>query len=160
MSVDPSKPEDNSKSTPNDDFDWVPFVLCAGLGVAWLWGTFALEHYFGIDFKFRKLQPGQRPISIWFPSIGTLVTILVAWIWYLRSSNFKSRAVAVAGVITSIGSIALKGWRDVSYRFEFDNQTINGRHSVITQTADKLKVGDSVQVLVDPTNPQKSRLSD
>ncbi len=160
MSTEPSPTEAESKTAQNDEFDWVPFVLCAGLGIAWLWGSFALEHYFGIDFKFRKLQPGQRPISIWFPIVGTAVTLLVASIWYLRSASFHSRAVTATGIVTSIGSIALKGWRDVSYRFEFNNQMIEGKHSVITQTADKLKVGDSVHVLVDPTNPQKSHLSD
>ena len=61
MSADPSTLEDDSKSTPNDDFDWVPFVLCAGALIVWLWGTFVLEHHFGIDFKFRKLQPQPAP---------------------------------------------------------------------------------------------------
>ena len=137
-------------------------LLIATLPVFLLWMAYVGETYFGINWKGRKIAPGQGMIPLWLAIVATPAIYVGVWIFLRREIAFLARAVSVTGRVSSIGTIQMKGLRDISYSYTFGpigSVTYQSKRSVSSSLLQELSPGDDLAILVDPLNPSVSRLA-
>lgn len=135
-------------------YQYLAIAIACEIGV---WGYYAYTTYARSTLFGRKMDP-QESSPLWGMIVFTLAVPIVVFAFYRQSAILLRRGEFVRGVIDELGMQA-GDFRDISYSYEVDNQTLSCRRSVCTIGLEDLSNGSSVAVIYDPQNPRRSRLA-
>jgi hypothetical protein len=123
-----------------------------------LWGWWALENYAGITFRRGRVREAGEAVSIWWPLVGTPAAALGFGWWYWRDARFFARATVIPATIVAVGTLAMKGMRDVTFSYDVGGTSYTTKRSVDSDLASRLSEGQTVDIYVVTEKPGAGRL--
>jgi hypothetical protein len=136
-----------------------PYVFYPASFVAVMWAGYVLEHYFGVTLRGRPVAKDSL-VPLWLPASLTPITIGAGYVLYRKAKQLVEKGVDVEAEVTSVAAFGLSGMRDISFRYTYDDWTIEKSKSVSRDFARSLKPGDRIGLIVDPDKPGRYLLKD
>jgi hypothetical protein len=107
--------------------------------------------------KIGYIKIGRRHVH--FVHLFMICIALLGFVYVLigsiESAYIAKNGIETKGNITRIAKRGSKGGKVYSYQFSFDNRTYTGKALYL-----KLDIGDEVDVIFIPKNPNKNRVID
>jgi hypothetical protein len=148
----PEVNEEQASGRQRPQITIVPYLTGVVAAVVLTFALYVFENYLEIDGAGRQMKNRAAPMEIWVPVATIPVATIVAVLMYRQHSYIVRKGIDVQAVVTGISRFETKGLRNISFRYYVGTMARTKRKSIVAIVADEMSVGDTIDLIVLPTD--------
>ena len=130
------------------------YFIGAAVVVVLIWTWFLLEHFTNLRIVRWGQEASAEGMPVALPLVATPLALIIAAVLWRRAVGIAVNGMPASARVKSVGG-EVQGYREVEFDYTFEGVSYSKKMSVIGVTAEKLKPGDALPIIVDKRNPKR-----